>query len=159
MTGRLSPVHMVRDLRFGLLIAGSDPRHGRKHCSGAYERPTQEEMGLHEGSEDARIQGRLNSALGFLIRLIYPQSSSLLLLVNLLFVLLLVWGCPLHVFQARGGCPLHVFWPETGVSFARGKLHGITQACGNRRFTRSGRFEKWRDKEGPGRPAEAVTGR
>ena len=29
-----------------------------------YERTTQEEMGLHEGSEDERIQGRLNSDLG-----------------------------------------------------------------------------------------------
>ena len=27
-----------------------------------------------------------------------------------------------------------VFWPEMGVSFDRGKLPRITQACGNRRF-------------------------
>ena len=40
----------------------------------------------------------------------------------------------------------------------RGKLPRISQACGNRRFTISGRFEKWGAWEGPGRPTEAADG-
>ena len=48
--------------------------------------------------------------------------------------------------------------PCGGMANSRGKLPRITQACGNSRFARSGRFEKWGGPEGPGRPAEAVRG-
>ena len=46
----------------------------------------------------------------------------------------------------------------TVTRYVRGKLNRFTQACGNRRFTRSGRFKKWREGENPNRPVEAVRG-
>ena len=49
-----------------------------------------------------------------LIRSIYPQSSSLLLLVNLLFVLLLVRGFALHVSEGGGGGSLCTYFHEKG---------------------------------------------
>ena len=42
--------------------AGADTRHSREHRTGDYAWPAKEELGLHEGGEDARTQGRLNSA-------------------------------------------------------------------------------------------------
>ena len=57
-----------------------------------------------------------------------------------------------------GGVVLCEKPPLGGGGFVRGKLPQITQACGNRRFTRSERFKRWGGRKGPGRSAEALRG-
>ena len=73
----------------------------------------------------------------FLIGMVFQQIPPLLLLVNLLFVLLLVRGCALDELERGGGCALDELEAVLGVRFGRGNLPGITQACGNKRFTDS----------------------
>ena len=81
MTGRLSPVHMVRDLRFGLLIAGSAADTAENIARALMRGPPKKKWDYTKAAKTRESKDGLNSALGFLIRLIYPQSSSLLLLV------------------------------------------------------------------------------
>ena len=91
--------------------------------------------------------------------MIYSQSPSLLLLVLLLLVLLLLVyvGGLGEVSRVNVGA-LGERVPKECWCFRRGKLPLITQACGNRRFTRSERFKRWGGREGPGRSAEALRG-
>ena len=70
----------------------------------------------------------------FLIGMVFQQIPPLLLLVNLLFVLLLVWVCALVEKSGGGVCALVEKSGKMGMRFGRGKLSGITQACGNKRF-------------------------
>ena len=84
-------------------------------------------------------RSRLRSGLWILKSsdFLFPQDQSLLLPVLITTCLLYVWVSTLHVFFRGGVSALHVFSGCMGVRFARGKLPGFTQVCGNRQFMAS----------------------
>ena len=95
----------------------------------------------------------------FIDPVIYSQESSLLLLVLITCFLLLV--CVFGLVEESGLCVFGLVEESSimCVRFGRGKLPRITEACGNRRFRLSGRFEDLgepRVQNGPPGPPGAI---